>query len=182
MIRLFIALKIPDEIKEQIITLRKSVYDSPGKLRWEPVEKMHLTLKFIGDVPGGILDDITDSLSFINGHNKFSCSFTGFGFFSNHGRPGILWAGFNTSKSLAELAGRLNKHFVRFSVPPEDRKFKAHLTLLRIKDKVDRDFIESFNNFRAKEIPFIAGEVALIKSELLPSGSVYTELKNFKLK
>jgi RNA 2',3'-cyclic 3'-phosphodiesterase len=182
MIRLFIALKIPVEIKEQIITLRKTVYDTPGKMRWETIDKMHLTLKFIGDVPEDKVEDIKESLGFIEDYEKFKCIFTGFGVFSSHGRPKILWADFKSDNNLIELASRLNEHFKNFSIPAEERRYKAHLTLLRIKDKVDKKFVERFNNYRVNEIPFVVDEAALIKSELLPSGSVYTELKNFKLK
>jgi 2'-5' RNA ligase len=183
MIRLFIALKIPGEIKEQIISLRKSAYNGPEKFRWENPDKLHLTLKFIGDVQEQITGDIVNSISFIENYNRFNCAFTGFGFFFNNGLPKILWAGLKTDQKPAELAEKLNNIFsVHFSVPAEHRKFKPHLTLLRIKDKVDSKFIDSFTNFRTEAIPFIAHEIALIKSELSPSGSVYTELKNFNLK
>jgi len=183
MIRLFIALKIPGEIKEQIISLRKAAYDGPVKFRWEAPDKLHLTLKFIGDVRDEILDEVISSINFIEDYSKFNCSFTGFGFFFNRGLPKILWAGLKTDEKPAELAEKLNNIFsVHFSVPAEHRKFKPHLTLLRLKDKVDSKFIDSFTNFRTEAIPFVANEIALIKSELLPSGSVYTELKNFKLK
>jgi RNA 2',3'-cyclic 3'-phosphodiesterase len=181
MIRLFIALKIPDEIKEQIVTLRKSVLESPEKLRWEPAEKFHITLKFIGDVPEDQVDEIANSLDFISSYKKFKCNFSGFAFFFSHGRPKFLSAGFSTDYNLIELADRLNKHMVQYSVPAETRKFIAHLTLLRIKDKIGKDFIEKFDSFRFNGIPFIADEAALIKSELKPAGSVFTEIKNFKL-
>ncbi|MFO7448396.1 MAG: RNA 2',3'-cyclic phosphodiesterase [Ignavibacteriaceae bacterium] len=184
MIRLFIALKIPDDIKKQIITFRNEIHTSSIKLKWEPEEKLHLTLKFIGEVPGNILDEIISSVSFINEYRKFLCSFTGFGFFYKKRDPKILWAGFRVEDSLIELAARLNMHFTSFSIPAEDRKFKAHLTLLRIRDRgnVDGNFIDGFEKFTVNEIPFFADEIVLIKSDLLPSGSKYTEIKNFKLK
>ena len=199
MIRLFVALKIPAEIRKQIITLRNGILGfapenlskensdktlpiiTQPMLMWEPEEKLHLTLKFIGEVKADLLDDIINSISFITDYKKFNCSFTGFGFFFKRNEPKILWAGFEIERDLFELADRLNKNFIKFSIPAEERRFKAHITLLRIKKNIDKELVYKFEKYRMNEIPFQADEVALFKSELLPTGSKYTELKNFKL-
>lgn len=190
MIRLFIALKIPADIKKEIIDRRDQITGAGletvqtktnAPLKWEPEEKLHLTLKFIGEVKEEILDDIIDSLSFIHNYKPFRCAFSSFGLFFRNNEAKILWAGFNVDKKLFDLVNQLNKNFIKFSVQPEQRKFKAHITLLRIKNNLDQDLINKFEKYKMNEIPFFADEITLFKSDLLQTGSVYTELKTFKL-
>ena len=88
MTRLFIALNIPEEIKQKIIEMRRNLINQiPGnhyeKLRWEPKEKYHLTLKFIGDVNESLADEIPNHLDFIGEYKKVNCELTKFGFFYN---------------------------------------------------------------------------------------------------
>ncbi|GEM_PF-393173 len=190
MIRLFIALNIPAEIKNEIIRRRDQIISSVLEnsenkiftpLKWEPEEKLHLTLKFIGEVKEELLDKIIGSIGFIQNYKPIHCAFSGFGLFFRNNEPKILWAGFNVNKKLFELVNQLNKNFIKFSIQPEHRKFKAHITLLRIKNGLDKDLINGFEKFKMNEIPFFADEVTLFKSDLLQSGSVYTPLRTFKL-
>ena len=73
MIRLFVALIIPDETKNQIIQIRKELLPGHIKLRWEDNSKIHLTLKFIGEVKEDILESITKELSFLEHYQKINC-------------------------------------------------------------------------------------------------------------
>ena len=70
MIRLFVALIIPEEIKNQIIEIRKDIYSDEEKYRWEDNFKIHLTLKFIGDVENELLEPILQELSFLNNYQR----------------------------------------------------------------------------------------------------------------
>src|SRR5690606_3761329 len=135
MIRLFIALNIPAEIKNEIIRRRDQIISSVLEnsenkiftpLKWEPEEKLHLTLKFIGEVKEELLDKIIGSIGFIQNYKPIHCAFSGFGLFFRNNEPKILWAGFNVNKKLFELVNQLNKNFIKFSIQPEHRKFKAH--------------------------------------------------------
>jgi 2'-5' RNA ligase len=80
------------------------------------------------------------------------------------------------------LVDDINNNLEKFSIQKDERKFKSHLTLLRLKNKESKNFIKSFENFVIPEINFIIDEAALIKSELLPDSSKYTEIKKYKLK
>jgi len=181
MIRLFIALKIPDEIKKEIIRLRNSIIPDHTNYKWEVDEKIHLTLKFIGNVEDKLLNPIISSLNFIEDYPKLNCGLEQFGFFFKHNEAQILWIGLKVDEIIYNLVDRLNKLFEEFGVPAEKRKFKSHLTLMRIKKGVDENFIKKFENFVVTPTQFIANEVVLIKSELLTQGSKYTEIKKFKL-
>jgi 2'-5' RNA ligase len=190
MTRLFVALNIPEEIKQKIIDMRRSLINQiPGnqyeKLRWEPKEKFHLTLKFIGDVNDALADEIPNHLDFIGEYKKVNCELTKFGFFYNKRVLKILWVGFKVDESLNKLVDELNKKLLLVpggSIPVDHREFRAHLTLLRIKTKLGRDFITGFEQFIIPETKFIAEDISLFRSELQPDMSRYIETKKYNLK
>ena len=86
-----------------------------------------------------------------------------------------------TDESIFKLVEELNKRMEIFNIEPERRKFKSHLTLLRIKSKFDKNFINNFNNYQFDELNFNANKIALVKSELSRTGAQYTEIKNYEL-
>ena len=183
MIRLFVALIIPDETKNQIRAIRKKIFPDEGKFRWEDNSKIHLTLKFIGEVKEELLKPIIEELNFLEHFQKINCSVERFGFFfKTKDEPRILWLGLDLDKSIYSIVDALNQRLLNFSIPIENRKFKAHLTLLRIKEKVEKDFIDKFSNADLPEISFTANEIVLMKSELSSSGSIYKEIKKYYLK
>jgi 2'-5' RNA ligase len=181
MTRLFVALKIPDDIKKKIFEFRNEILPGWGKYRWEKEEKIHLTLKFIGEVDENKIEKISQSLNFIENYFKFECSFSRFGFFFKRGTAKILWIGLSTDNSLFKLVDEINSNLEKLSIPKDERKFKAHITLLRLKNKVPENFVKGFEEFRIPKINFIADEAALIKSELLSDSSKYTEIRDYRL-
>jgi RNA 2',3'-cyclic 3'-phosphodiesterase len=183
MIRLFIALIIPDEVKNQVIEIRKRIFPDEGIFRWEDNSKVHLTLKFIGEVKEDLLESIINELNFLEHFNKINCSTEGFGFFFKaKDEPRILWLGLDVDSSINRIVEELNQRLSKFSIPIEHRKFKAHLTLLRIKKSVPKDFIEKFSNTEFHKIKFTASEIDLMQSELSSQGSTYKEIKKYYLK
>jgi RNA 2',3'-cyclic 3'-phosphodiesterase len=182
MIRLFVALRIPEEVKDKIIETRNSLIAQPENYKWEPRNKLHVTIKFIGDVNPELVDKIIESLKFVEDFTAFNCSLTQFGFFYVKNKPKILWAGLKIDDYINDLVQKINKSLETFSIPKDDRKFKAHLTLLRLKGYDEKDFVRKFDNFVFNGINFTAGEVTLFSSELLRTGSVYKEIKTYKLK
>jgi|SRR5690606_5741056 len=188
MIRLFIALDIPDEIKEEIIVIRNSVISNPLDYKWEAKGKLHITLKFIGEVKDDLLEPIKNEIEFISNYKPVISSFTKFGFFFSRGRPVILWLGFKLSGEIFHLEKELNNKLLKFGIEKEKRDFKPHLTLMRIRKKVSKDFISSFENCKLPGTEFKIDSVSLIKSELnpkLPDGragsSIYTTIKKYNL-
>jgi RNA 2',3'-cyclic 3'-phosphodiesterase len=183
MIRLFVALTIPDEVKNQIIELRKGIFPDEDIFRWEDNSKIHLTLKFIGDVEENLLGSITNELDFLLHFEKINCSAERFGFFFKaKDEPRILWLGLSLDSSVNRIVEELNQRLFKFSIPIELRKFKAHLTLLRIKKNVSKDFIEKFLNAEFAKINFKTNVIVLLQSELSSQGSTYKEIKKYYLK
>jgi RNA 2',3'-cyclic 3'-phosphodiesterase len=181
MIRLFVALNIPQKIKEEIIQLRNSIIINPLDYKWEAPDKLHLTLKFIGEVEDNLVEKIQNEISFINEYKAFNCTFSKFGFFYSGKEPKILWLGLYINEEIFNLVIRLNEELVKFGMEKEKKKFKPHLTLIRVRKKLDKNFINSCENCKLPDTEFLADSISLIKSELQSSGSRYTEIKNYKL-
>ena len=182
MTRLFVALKIPEYIRETIIKIRNDAIPNPQKYKWEDKDKIHLTLKFIGEVNDDLIQPITKDILFIEEYNKINCILSKFGFFYRNGKPSILWLGLNLNHEIFNLVEKLNKELEKFSIPAEHKRFKPHLTIIRLKGNEGKEFVGNFKSKNVPEINFTANEVSLIKSELLPAGSKYKELKIYNLK
>jgi len=181
MVRIFIALKIPKNIQEEIFIMCKGVYPEHQIYKWEPTNKLHITLKFIGDVEKDDIEKIIDSLSFISNYKILNCSLNKFGFFFRDKEPKILWLNIKTDPELFKIVEEINNSLEKFSIPRDHRKFKPHITLLRIKQNLPQKFVDSFVNYKLPEIKFSANEIALIESKLQPKGSVYKDLKIYKI-
>ncbi len=181
MIRLFVALKIPENIKEQLLNIYYELVPDASLYRWVTKDKIHLTLKFIGEVEENLVSPIASELDFVKNFHSFDFRISRFGFFSRDKRPKILWAGLHTDEVIFKLAEELNKRMEIFDIEPEKRKFKSHLTLLRINSKLDEYVINNFNNYQFDNLKFKTNKIALVKSELSQAGAQYTEIKNYEL-
>lgn len=181
--RLFVALLIPKDIKAQITKLRKNIVPDAQNLRWENESKIHLTLKFIGEVKENLVGQIKNELDFLESYHRLNCKADKFGFFFDAKKaPRILWIGLKVDNIINSIVDELNQHLARYSIPVEKRKFKAHITLLRIKQNISEEFIKKFKNAEFPEINFTANEIALMQSKLSTQGSDYTEIKKYNLK
>jgi 2'-5' RNA ligase len=182
MIRLFVALKIPDVVKSEIFKHCYAAAESPSDYRWEDKDKVHLTLKFIGEVKEELLPQITDELEFVKNYSSFDCKISRFGFFFRDNQAKILWCNVETDDSIVLLVDQLNIRLQKYDIEIEKRKFKGHLTLMRIKKPVSENFIKRFKEYSFNPIEFNANEIALIQSVLKPVGSEYKVLKIYELK
>lgn len=182
MIRLFVALLIPDEVKSIVFDHCNSVIENLSEHRWEEKDKIHLTLKFIGEVKEELLPQITNEIEYVKSFSSFNCSISNFGFFYRFNEAKILWCNLDTDDSIISLVDELNMRLKKYNIEPETRKFKGHLTLMRIKRKVSEDFIRSFKEYKFSPVKFTANEIALVQSVLKPTGSEYKVLKIYELK
>ncbi len=143
--RLFVAIDLPDSVKERLALLCCGL---PGA-RWVAPEQIHLTLRFIGEVDGGLFLDIRDALTEIAG-KSFSLGLSGVGFFPPRGKPRVVWVGLQKNESLLKLRNRMESRLVDVGLEPEGRKFSPHITLARLKKtptiKIVR-FLESHSHF-----------------------------------
>ncbi|MCU0839613.1 MAG: RNA 2',3'-cyclic phosphodiesterase [Rhodospirillales bacterium] len=177
MLRLFVALTLPDDIRQQLAGLRHGL---PGA-KWVEPEALHLTLRFIGEVDGGVASDIDASLSQVRAP-AFELAIGGLDCFEQAGRVHTLWAGVNPQPLLGHLRDKVESAIVRSGQPPERRKFKAHITLARFKapadDRIGR-YLERHHGFDAG--PFTVEGFTLFRSHLLSGGAHYEALADYPL-
>lgn len=182
MIRLFIALKIPDDVKKYLFDICHEITESSEFLKWEKPEKIHLTLKFIGEVEEELVSSIEKEIRFVEEYNAFNFNVTTFGFLYRNDLPRILWIGLQTDERIRILVKQLNERLSIFSIPVERRKFKPHLTMLRLKKDPGTEFVSRFKEYTFDNLNFSSSEITLIKSELLSTGARYTDIKKYNLK
>jgi len=185
MIRTFIALELPELDLKKIIEIRNNYINDYDKIKWEPINKLHLTLKFLGDTDEKIIPEINSELEkILKKYEVFELAFDKFGLFTKDKKPRILWVGLKDNIKLNSLAREIDNVISQFGFEKEKRKFTPHITLLRIKDK-DENFYKDFYKLTQVEIPeinFKANKITFFKSTLLKTGSVYEPIKNFYIK
>ncbi len=182
-IRAFIALEIPDDSISEILKIRDEKIGKIENVRWEEKEKLHLTLKFLGDINSEMIGEYSKSLGKIIGtYDSLNISFSEFGVFKRRDESKIFWIGLNENKQLLDLVDEIETSFAEFGFEKEKRNFKSHITLLRFRGYEDSEKIVSLTHVKLPVIEFKANKVTLFESKLLPSGSVYRSLKNFYLK
>ncbi len=181
-IRCFIALEIPGEVREYILKQINEV-DNFRKLKWENSSKFHITLKFLGDVEETKIEEIKSVLEkFIADKKPVRLTLDRFGAFYRDKKPKVLWAGFKYNGALADYQKELERRLSEVGFPVERRKFSPHLTLYRVRERTEKSILEKFNNHKFTEKTFTADEFLLVKSRLLPKGSVYEILERYNLK
>lgn len=192
-IRSFIAIPLPESVKSHIRTIQDNIRSTGLKMRWVKPENIHLTLKFLGDIPRTDVDAVAGAMDRAAGTiSPLSLGAKGIGVFPNIKRPRVLWAGLNgETHELIRLQQNLEQKLEQSLVPlgfkKENRSFKAHLTIARIKQAKHRIYpkdlvqvIEKNGNFESES--FTVNEIILYQSVLKPTGAVYTKLKTVSLK
>jgi 2'-5' RNA ligase len=145
---------------------------------------IHITLKFLGEVPEDKLNEVFSAAEkALEGAIKFTMSLKGMGAFPDFRRPRVVWIGTGSGeKELSYLAGRIEEEMEKIGFPKEGRKFSAHFTVGRVKSpkNIERlmELVKS-SDFATDEIA--VSEVVVMKSQLHPTGAIYTPLKKILL-
>jgi len=183
--RLFIAIEIPEEIKKEMVRVQEQLRKANVDASWPRAEGMHLTLKFLGEVPEMKITEIVRGLqTSAEGIGRFRLEVKGVGMFPNPQRARVVWIGLSgDAGKLAKLQGGVEDAMARIGLAREERKFTAHLTLGRIKYIRSRDqWLAVLAEVMDISLPgFEATSVSLMKSELKPAGAVYTEMGRVEL-
>lgn len=181
--RAFVAIEMPPHIIESLGALSGRLRASGARVTWVRPENMHLTLRFLGDVGEDAIQRMKAILSdACRGMTPFPISVNGTGAFPSVRRPNVIWAGVEpvegglaTAQLAAESAARA------IGLPPEDKPFRPHLTLARIKDPQAAQALmtrlEHEQGFDAGE--FTVSNVSLFSSQLTPRGPIYARLEEF---
>ena len=183
-IRAFLAIDPPEEILSEIAAIQNRLQRMiQGDIRWVRPEGIHLTLKFFGSVAADRIAGIT---GVIEENVKTAChldlTVRRIGLFPDLKRPRVVWLGTEGDvEKLLALQRKLDEGFQSLGFKREDRPFRAHLTLGRIKTPKEitglAKALESCGDMTAGQ--FLATSLCLFRSELKPSGAVYTKLAEF---
>ena len=183
-IRAFLAMDPPPEVLRRIADIQEVLKKTlRGSISWVRPEEIHLTLKFFGDMAAEDLQPISEVVSGqAAGMRPLHLNIKGLGVFPGIRRPRVLWLGVGGEVArLIALQRVLDQGFETCGIKKEERPFRAHLTLARIKspqglsglDKVlEEKEAESAGSFEAKGL-------ILFKSDLTPKGAIYTVLADF---
>jgi 2'-5' RNA ligase len=169
MIRLFVAIDFPEEVRKLLSGMCCGI---PGA-KWIPEEQFHLTLRFIGEVDGGLFRDIMDTLADVRSASM-SIRLRGLGYFPPRKQPRVLWVGIEPASEVSLLRDRIESKLVRLGLEPERRKFSPHVTLARLDDpplpKLTRYLA---GNALFASDTFEVNEFSLYSSVLTPKGAIH---------
>ncbi len=175
--RLFIAIDLPEVVRQELCRLNVPIPYS----RWVPVDQLHLTLAFLGDVGDERVAGLARALGQVSAA-PFELHFDRLGCFPSRSRPRVLWVGLKPEPLLLTLADRLRDLLRDCGIPQEDRPFSPHITLARLKLPAAREcasFLDQPLELNRLSVP--VQEFILFESRLTAAGAIHTPLKRFPL-
>ncbi len=175
--RLFVAIALPDRIKDGLTALCGGVDGA----RWRERSQLHLTLRFIGEVDGAMARDIDDVLHQVR-LPAFSLSLRRTGFFNERKLARVLWAGVADAKPLRKLHGKIQHGLQAIGLQPEHRRYHPHVTLARL-DGIGameaEGYAARYSEYASP--PFTVERFSLFSSHLARQGAIYTVQAEYAL-
>ena len=191
LLRAFVALEIPPKVQKDIYQATSNLRRGTGSLvRWVPAENMHLTLKFLGDISPANVEFLTQMIrTEADSFHCFEIHLAGLGSFPNPKRPRVIYIRIQAPAELEALQHAVESATRRLGYESDDRSFSPHLTIGRVKNATRMSAADQQKIRHALEETEIdslgtarVDSVHLYKSDLKPTGSVYTKLFSAPLK
>ena len=185
-IRTFIAVEIPEKIILSIARIQEGIKNYGFKIRWVRPESIHLTLKFLGNIEAADTENVGRAVyEAAKSYPPLSLKAKGVGVFPGINRPRVIWIGLGGQiKLLFGIQRVLEDNLAALGFKKEKRPFKGHLTLGRFKQTVNpntiRQIMREYANRYSEE--FTARRIILFKSDLKPTGAVYSQLQQAAFK
>jgi len=188
-IRSFIAIELPEEAKRGLAKLKEELERDEHKfVKWVEPRGVHLTLKFLGNIPAKRVVEITEAMGkAAQGISQFHLEISGLGAFPSLRQARVLWVGIGGEvDKLSRLAQNIDYALEAIGFAKEERPFVPHLTLARIRQGASRlersDFGELVGSTIFKDKYNIEVKaISLMRSQLTPAGAIYTCLKTVEL-
>lgn len=180
MIRTFIAIPIPKNISLFLGKIQEELKATRVKAAWTRAASLHLTLRFLGDIPEGNVKQIIQAMkTTANACAPFTLSVEGVGVFPGIKKARVIWAGATgQTDQLKRIQRTLEKNLEQAGFPADTRQFSPHFTLGRFKERPDRTrlvkIIQTLGQYRSE--PCRIDSMVLFKSDLSTSGAVHTPL------
>lgn len=187
-LRLFLAIPVPEMVRAELLRLQRELqpFLPPRAVRWTKPEQLHLTLKFLGNVPVADTGALSASVREVcAGAPPLWLRAEGLGFFPPARSPRVFWADIKSLDGfMAPFQAQLERSAQPFAEKREETEFTPHVTIARF-EKLRRTEVEKLNTALPDGRIFgewIAKEVHLIQSSLQPSGALHAILDTFKTK
>ena len=184
--RTFIAIELPAKLRALVIDYIKRLRDKVPDVSasWSREDNLHLTLKFLGEVPVTRIEELSSAVSAaVHGCVPFEVRLSGCGVFPPHAKPNVLWIGIeDATRGLRKLQTKLEEECAARGFTRDVRAYHPHLTIARIrKPHGAKDLAAAHvtSDFAAQTLT--ARELIVFRSELLPQGSRHTSISRHAL-
>lgn len=173
-VRTFVSIPVPNAAGLE--PLRRDLGFVRG-VRCSPPAQLHITLRFIGDLPEERIDDVAACVNAaVNGRGRGRVALKGVGGFPNARNPRIVWAGVETTIPLTAIADELSRRFDQAHIPYDPKPFQPHITVARVEGRPDLGPL--LGKYRTTEFAsFLCSSVLIMKSDLSPQGAAHTVLR-----
>ncbi len=178
-VRSFIALELSEEVKKQLSELLEKLQRTNAAVKWVEPENLHLTLKFLGEVPQEKIEQVKSALSEIAlSVSPFSFTVRGVGGFPSLSRPRVLWIGVEETPELMRLQKTVEQEMEKLGFPPEERPYHPHITIGRVKSMTGMEKVRAILTEKAKLVfgVVLVNHLILFRSDLSKEGPTYTPL------
>ncbi len=180
-IRTFIALELPPSIVSLLANMQKNLQSMGVRAKWVRPQNIHLTLKFLGNINPGDIEKIGESMAdAVAEFDALNLVAEGIGVFPGIHRPRVIWVGLKGQvQTLFALQRRMEDNLAALGYKKEKRPFKGHLTLGRFRNRINTETIRRVvgDSKTSDSEAFTAKRVILYKSDLKPTGAVYSQLQ-----
>jgi len=190
LVRSFIAIELPDELKQGLTQLEAQL--KMGKqpwVKWVDPYSIHLTLKFLGSIAVDRTSEITRAMAeAVQGISPFHLEAKDLGVFPNLRRVQVIWVGVSGGvDKLNQLQQHLESNLARLGFASESRPFTPHLTLARLRDRASLDERQSLGQLIAStrfEAAYTikVDAINLMRSQLTREGAIYSRISSVELK
>jgi len=185
LIRSFLAIELPETIQTSLGEIEKDLESASADVRWVSPEKIHLTLKFFGRIEEAKIESIMDAIrELVEETRTFEIRTRGTGAFPGLRNPRVVWVGLDDPDGrLRDFQKQLDACLEKVGFEAESRDFRPHLTLGRVRSNRGKEgLVRKIEKHREEEVGvFRVEKVTLFKSDLRPTGSIYTPLREVRL-
>jgi len=185
-VRLFLAANLDAALRTRLYDAAAVLRDAAPGVSWVAPDRLHTTLKFLGEQDASVVPNIARAVATLGDtHDACNVRLHGYGAFPNFRRPKVVWIGGEPAEPLAAIAKAIDDACTALGLPREERLFRAHVTLGRVKRPLDRREalrLESTALARHEQFPWHVGSVEIMQSVLGRSGPTYTVLESIPLR
>lgn len=183
-LRCFISIDLDDHVRKNIGEATALLKAGKFDVNWLADEKLHLTLKFLGDTDEALISRIKEALLSVSSlHAPFNINVHGAGVLPDIKRPRVVFMGLSITDRLQGLQGDIEEAMAGLGFKKEDRLFFPHLTIGRVKSPKGKEYlVKMIETLKDRDFGIIyVKKISFIKSELKPNGAQYTVIDEFYL-